>query len=108
VTDSCRTVEGLSGEYVPGLPPMTPLIVKTKNSLYRLVTAGGLHVFVQGGAYFPAITLAYVEGASLGGSLLRVGWICVGAPLELWSGGQRILTSPVCAIEVEYVNATLH
>jgi hypothetical protein len=58
-------------------------------------------VHVQGGAFFPDPTLAYIDGASFGGSCLRVGWISAGLFVEIRSGGRHILTSPVLAVTTE-------
>lgn len=80
------------------LPPFTALHVRTVNSLYRVVTSPGADVLVQGGAFFQEETPAYLDGASIGGSRLRVGCICVGMLLEIRSGGRRVITSRVLAI----------
>ena len=80
------------------LPPFTILLVRTMNSLYRVVISAGPDVYVQGGAFFLEATLAYIDGASIGRSCLKVGCICVGLPVELRSGGRSIITSPVRAI----------
>jgi hypothetical protein len=71
------------------------------NSLYRVVVTHGTEIYVQGGAFFPDPTSASLEGASVGGSCLRVGWIGVGLLVEFRSGGRRIITSPVRAITTE-------
>jgi hypothetical protein len=89
------------------LPPFTTLLVRTVNSLYRVVITQGSDVFVQGGAFFPEPTSAYVEGASIGGSCLEVDCICVGLLVEIRSGGRRIITSPVLAITTVLVTGSL-
>ena len=58
-------------------------------------------VYIQGGDFFPDPTSAYLDGASIGESCLRVGWIGVGLLLEIRSGGLHIITSPVRAITTE-------
>ena len=83
------------------LEPMTTLVVRTLNSLYRLIVADGDNVLVQGGSFFPEPTFAKLDGASAGGSLLKTGWIGVGLLMEFRAGGKRIVTSPVLAIEAE-------
>ncbi len=80
------------------LPPFTTLLVRTVNSLYRVVITRGPDVCVQGGTFFPSETSANIIGASTGGSCLRVDCICVGLLIEIRSGGRRIVTSPVLAI----------
>lgn len=78
--------------------PLTELLVQTQNTRYRIVTAPDGDVVIQGGAFFPDPTRALVEGASAGGSLLKVGWIGVGFRMEIVAGGQRIVTTPVRSI----------
>ena len=87
-----------AGVHLRDLPPFTTLLVWTTNSLYRVVINHWPEVYVQGGAYFPDPTLACLDGASIGRSCLRVGWIGVGLFLEIRSAGKRIVTSPVRAI----------
>jgi hypothetical protein len=93
-------VEDIECVCVRHLPPFTTLLVRTVNSLYRVVVTQGPDVYVQGGAFFPEATSAYLDGASIGGSCLRIGCICVGLLVEIRSGGRRIITSPVRAITV--------
>jgi hypothetical protein len=83
------------------LEPMTTLVVRTQNTTYRIVVADEGGVMVEGGRFFPELTTAYLEGASFGGSLLKVGWIAVGLRMELRTQGQRIVTSPVREIATE-------
>jgi hypothetical protein len=80
------------------LDPLTVLLVDTHNTRYRLVVSQRTAVFVTGGRFFPDTTAARLEGASLGGSLLKLGWIGAGLCMEFQAGGQRIVTSPVRAI----------
>lgn len=93
--------EDNEGVYLHHLLPFTTLLVQTTNSLYRVVTTLGPEVYVQGGTFFPDPVLAYLDGASVGGSCLRVGWIGVGFFIEIRSGGRCIITSPVRAITTE-------
>jgi hypothetical protein len=83
------------------LEPLTTLLVRTCNSLYRIVVSQHHSVFVQGGQFFPEMTDARLDGSSFGGSFLKVGWIGVGLRMEFWDGSQRIVTSPVRAIDCE-------
>ena len=41
-------VKGVEGVHLRNLPPFTTLLVRTMNSLYRVVIAEGLEVYVQG------------------------------------------------------------
>jgi hypothetical protein len=82
--------------------PLTVLRVRTRNSDYRVVVHEAGAVLVEGGAMFPSLTKAYVEGASVGSSCVKAGWILVGLRLELRAGDRRVITSQVCAITTEY------
>ena len=93
-----RHVEGVE---LRQLEPMTTLLVWTWNSRYRLIVANGSDVLVQGGSFFPEPMPAHVDGASAGGSLLKMGWIGVGLLIEFRVKGKRIVTSPVTAIATE-------
>ena len=100
----------LEGVDLHQLPPSAVLLVLTRNSLYRIVVTEGSHVYVQGGRFFPDPTPAHLDGASLGGSFLRIGWIGVGLRMELRAEGKRIVTSPVRAVasEPEVGRAPVH
>lgn len=98
-------VQDMDGVQLSDLPPFTTLLVRTMNSLYRVVITRGSEVYVQGGAFFPDLTPAYLDGASIGGSCLRAGWIVIGLLLEIRSDGRRTITSPVRAISTERASA---
>jgi hypothetical protein len=91
-------VDDTAGVQLRDLPLFTTLLVWTMNSVYRVVVTRWPEVYIQGGAFFPEPTSAYLDGASIGGSCLRVGWIGVGLLVEIRSGGRHIITSPVRAI----------
>jgi hypothetical protein len=93
-------VDDTAGVHLRDLPPSATLLVWTMNSLYRVVITQWPEVYIQGGAFFPDPTAAYLDGASIGGTL-RVGWIGVGLFVEIRSGGRRIITSAVRAITTE-------
>ena len=96
-----------SGVDLRDLPPFTTLLVRTMNSDYRVVVAQWPEVYIQGGSFFPDPTAACLDGASIGGSCLRVGWIGIGLLVEIRSGGRRIITSPVRAITVEQASSAV-
>ena len=103
-TDMNRIVDAMgrgAGVDLSQLPPLTTLLVWTRNSLYRIVVGGGSAVYVQGGQFFPDPTPARFDGASLGGAVLKAGWIVVGLLMEIQDGDSRIITSPVRAIAAE-------
>lgn len=93
--------EGAGGVNLRDIEPLTTLLVRTCNSHYRIVVSRNTAVFVQGGRFFPDVTDARLEGASFGGSFLKMGWIAIGLCMEIWAGGQRIVTSPVRGIDCE-------
>ena len=80
------------------LEPLTELRVHTRNTCYRIVISRDADILIQGGTFFPDPTHAHVEGASLGGNLLKVGWIGVGLRMEILSQGRRIVTTAVRSI----------
>jgi hypothetical protein len=82
------------------LDPLTELMVETRNTRYRIVVSRDADILIQGGAFFPDPTHAHVEGASLGGNLLKVGWIGVGLRMEILAEGRRIVTTAVRSITV--------
>jgi hypothetical protein len=95
---------GLSrGVSLPLLAAGTTVRVETRNSHYRIVVQDGQRgrVLIHGGRVFPEDTLANVEGATRGGSALKVGWIGEGLRLELSTDHGRVVTSPVESITVE-------
>jgi hypothetical protein len=94
-----RVVSGGKGLYLCHLPPRTTLLVRTLNSLYRIVITHAPEVCIQGGAFFPEPTSAWVVGSSsVPGGPLKVGWIGIGLRIELRSGDQYVVTSAVHAI----------
>jgi hypothetical protein len=78
------------------------LILHTQNTQYRLILLDpdDRRVLMQGGRYFPESTEVTLVGASVGGAMLKLGWIVQGLQLELlFDAGQpeprNIITSPV-------------
>ena len=96
------------GISVRDLEPLTTLHVRTCNSSYRIVISQQAAIFVQGGRFFPEATNARLEGSSVGGSFLKLGWIGVGLCMEIWAQGQRIVTSPVQSIARDEPDARPH
>lgn len=80
------------------LEPLTELTVQTRNTSYRIVVAHAADIVIQGGAFFPDPTRAHVEGSSVGGNLLKIGWIGVGLRMEIVAEGRRIVTTAVRSI----------
>jgi hypothetical protein len=92
-----------SGIGLNELDPLTTLVVRTLNSIYRVVVIEPprARILIQGGRFFPHPTEAKLAGASFGGSLLKLAWLGCGLRMEVCSGGQRIVTSPVRSIAIE-------
>ena len=86
---------------VDQLPPLTTLLIWTRNSLYRFVVLAESNVCVQGGVFFPDPTPAELAGASIQRGFVVDGCICIGLNMELRAGGTRFVTSPVVAITTE-------
>jgi hypothetical protein len=88
------------GVALADLPPIAELEVRTRNSCYRItvVDPAESRILIQGGSFFPLPRLARLGGASLGGSLLKLGWIGYGFSLEIHADGTSIVTTPVCEI----------
>jgi hypothetical protein len=97
-----ETVTSVGGLSIAELDPITPLVVRTENSLYRITVLepSCRRILVQGGSYFPESTPAELEGSSLGGSLLKQGWIAPGLRMEISTDGRRIVTSRVRSMEI--------
>jgi hypothetical protein len=94
-------VSATAGVSLVDLEPLTALLVRTRNSLYRIIVLRGTTVLVQGGRSFADVTLGVLNGSSLGGNLLKLAWIGVGLCMEIHSNGQCIVTSPVRAITAD-------
>jgi hypothetical protein len=85
--------------------PLVPILVTTRNSLYRLIPlrAGGSPVLVQGGRFFPEPTQVHLAGSTFGGSALKLHWIAVGMHLEIepGHGGRPITTTRIAHVRIE-------
>ena len=93
----------VDGVALEALEPDTVLIVRTRYSSYRLVVLDGAErrVLLTGGSHFPESTEVRVDGATAGGSSLKIGWIGVGLRLEMTAGRRRITTSRVESVTIE-------
>jgi hypothetical protein len=99
-----RTVSGVD---VRKLPAETEVSVDTSNSHYRFVMleGGSARALVRGGRYFDDDAEARIEGSTLGGTLLRLGWIGLGLSMELSVDGKRLGTSRVQSITISASHA---
>jgi len=101
-----RSSVAAKGVAIDSLEPGTTLAVSTRNSQYRFVTLfDPCLVLVKGGAMFPESTIVRLEGATAGGSALKVGWILVGFQMEMWLGPVRIRSSRVRSVSIESIPA---
>ena len=107
-----RTLDGFAfepgcveGVALQSLETVTVLNVTTRHSDYHVVILDPVRqrVLVTGGRLFPEDTEVRCDGATVGGSLLKVGWIGVGLRLEMSIGRQRITTSRVQVVTIESV-----
>ena len=85
------------------IQPRTTVLVRTENSLYRLIPLrpGDCHVLVDGGQFFPEPIEARLVGSTFGGSFLKMAWIGIGMHLEIHGDGDTVTTSRVCRITTE-------
>ena len=89
------------GVAIDSLEPGTTLVVHTRNSEYRFVILLDPQlVLVKGGARFPETTVVRLEGATAGGSALKMGWILVGFQIEMWLGSVQIRSSTVRSVSI--------
>lgn len=104
-----RSIDGFAdtaaragGFHLRDLAAFDSLDVETRNSHYRLTVldpAAG-RALIEGGALFGAPAEVTVTGATLGGSLLKVGCILDGFRLEVLHAGTRVVTSHVRRIRL--------
>jgi hypothetical protein len=108
--DTYGTIDGLmvgvdtsDGVAIDSLEFGTRLLVRTRYSQYKLTVLNGEtgDVLIEGGNMLHGITPARVNGATAGGSAMKLGWIGIGLRIELSVGGVRVTTSPVRSIEIE-------
>ena len=98
-----ETVSQTQGVGLTDVDVLTTLVVQTENSVYHITILQPYtrEVLVQGGAFFPARTKAWLSGSSFGGSCLKLGWVGVGLHMEFHAEDQWIITSHVRSIAVE-------
>ena len=90
--------------------PLVPLLVATRNSLYRVIPLrfGVSDVLVQGGQFFSEATKARLVGSTFGGSFLKMHCINIGMHLEFDAAceGGPIITTRVAEVRTERDRAT--
>jgi hypothetical protein len=105
-----RTLDGFAlepgcsqGVALQSLAVGTRLTVNTRNTRYQVVVLDPVarQVTVSGGLTFRKGIQSRLEGATAGGSVLRLGWIGVGLRMELSTDDRRITTSAVRTVTIE-------
>ena len=94
-------VDHAEGVQLELLQPFTTLLVRTKNSLYRVTVVDGTAVYVQGGEFFRDPEPVSLEGSSTARRCLKGGWIGIGRMTEIRSKDGHVTTSPVRGIIIE-------
>ena len=76
---------------------------RTRNSDYEifLLDPESGRALVRGGKYFTEPAEAMVSGSTLGGCMLKAGWLSIGLRMEICANGQRTVTSPIESLRVE-------
>ena len=93
--------EGEQGISIDEIETGTTVVVRTAHSTYHLIILSRTErtVLVSGGA-FPEVTPVVLQGATIGGNLVRTGWIGIGLRLELTDRESRVVTSRVRSIDL--------
>jgi hypothetical protein len=108
-----RSLEGgaeisleLDGVALGTLEPCDTIRAQTRNSVYEIyiLDPGSGRALIRGGEYFAEPREATVSGSTFGGCMLKMGWLGVGLPMEIYTNGQRTVTSPVRSLHVERID----
>jgi len=95
---------GSSDVMLESLNAFDTIIVKTHNSLYRILLLDPKtgRVLVDGGEYLVEPSEALLKGSASVGSEFKVGTISVGCRLEMWVDESVFLTSPIESLQVKH------
>jgi hypothetical protein len=105
-----RTLDGFAlepgcsnGVAIQSLAAGTHLAVNTRNTRYQVIVMDPAtrQVTVSGGPTLRERIQGRLEGATTGGSVLRLGWIGVGLRMEVSTNDRRITTSAVRSVTIE-------
>ena len=98
-----ETVSHADGIGLTDVDALTPLLVRTDNSVYQITVLQphSRQVVVQGGAFFPERRHACLSGLSFGGSCLKLAWVGIDMHMEFHADDQWVTTSHVRSIGVE-------
>jgi hypothetical protein len=91
------------GMMIDSLDIGTVLTVGTKHSCYRfvIVDPSARLARVTGGSLFDQSTDVRIDGATVGGCMIKAGWVGEGLRLEFTAGARRITTSRVKFLSVD-------
>jgi len=90
------------GVPIGALDPGTTVRVETRHSHYQFVILDlPGELLVTGGLMFPKGAIVRFEGSTAGGNDLKVGWILVGARMEMRFGAARIVSSRVRTVTIQ-------
>jgi len=91
------------GVFLNAVEAGTHIVVGTAHSCYRFVVTDPARrrATVGGGAMFPEASEVRVDGATMGGTVIKSGWIGMGLRMELTVGSKRITTSPVKFLAID-------
>ena len=95
--DHWLNAEWTDGCQVDAVPVFQTLTVITTNTLYEIVVLDGSQglIRLRGGRFFPDWREAQLAGCSRGGSVLKLRGIYTGFSMEVRTGEEVIITSPV-------------
>ena len=106
-----KEVAVTSGLNLRTAEPLVPILVTTRNSLYRIIPLrrDDVAVLVHGGRFFPSPAEARLVGSTFGGSVLKMHCISVGMCMEIDPGTDVgfITTTRVLNVEIER-DPTMH
>lgn len=93
---------GIEGVTLEALEPYVTIRVQTHNSDYEifLLDPKTGRALVRGGRYLQEPVEAIVNGSTLGGCMLKIGWLGVGLQMEIYVNGCQLVTTPVQALQV--------
>jgi hypothetical protein len=92
-----------NGVQIEQMDEMQKVLVRTRNSLYEITVMDGWRgeIVVRGGQFFSRGTLAWLAGATFGGSILKLRGIYIGLQMEINTDDGPLLTTRVRMIAVE-------
>jgi hypothetical protein len=101
---------GLSGVTLTALGACDIIHAQTSNSDYEifLLDPATGRAVVRGGKHLVAPTEATVNGSTLGGCMIKMGWLGVGLRMEIYVGKRCLITTPVESLRVEVRSTPEH